>query len=308
MTSPYRWSLLLAMISGLVVCGGAAATDEFRFNWPVPSKVAVDASMQKKGNALIASYTVHLQQREDAGLALRFEDFTLHSVNGVDANAPEIAARLAPLRALTQLQPTLQISAEGTYEGTAGLQALTESVMQNMPPEMDAVTRQRMAAYFHSPMMQATLQKKSGETWNVWVGAWNGIDLAAGRKIEGEVPTKVVGKTLNQAFTIEHLGPARGYACCVKLRMTTATRGPEILQLMLGMMQDLLPRLAAETGESFDPAMFTSAETVTVAEVITEAATLIPHYASMDTEITLEAGDGEHRLRADSSEYWFSWE
>ena len=265
MTSPCRGSLLLATILGLVLCGRAAATDELRFNWPVPSKVAVEASMEKKGNALIASYTLRLRQREDTGLALRFEDFTLHSVNGMDTSAPEIAARLAPLRALTQLQPTLQISAKGMYEGTAELQALIDSVMQNMPPEMDAATH-------------------------------------------GEVPIMIMGKTLNQTFTIEHLGAARGYACCVKLRMTTATRGPEILQLMLEMMQDLLPRLAAETGEFFDPAMFTSAETVTVAEVITEAATLIPHYASMHTEITLETGDGEHRLRADSSEYWFSWE
>ena len=297
-----------ACLAALIVVGPLAANaDAFRFGWPVPVSAVVKAKMDKKGNESTATYTVRMSQRNSEEITLEFHDFKFLTLNGRDASDPRVVAQLGPLASLTSALPTIRLSNHGDYLGTTGLETMMSRLLAAMPEEMDESTRTGLLDYFQSPKVQALMQQKSGEMWNVWVGAWNGLDLEPGQTLKGTVPVRVMGKELSQQLLIEHLGAAESYPDCVRVRMTTIVEGPDVLQLMTGMLQDMEKSMALE-GQPFDPAQFVSARSMSVTEVITQARNLLPRYASSDTEVLIQSADEKTHTRSDKKAFWFQWQ
>ena len=294
------------LVALIVVVPLASSAEVFRFGWPVPVSAVVKAKMHKKGNESTATYTVRMSQRNSEEITLEFRDFKFLTLNGRDASDPRIIAQLGPLASLTSALPTMRLSNHGEYLGTIGLETMMHRLLAAMPEEMDESNRTGLLDYFQSPKVQALMQQKSGEMWNVWVGAWNGLDLEPGQTLKGTVPVKVMDKELSQQFLIEHLGAAESYPDCVRLRLTTIVEGPDVLQLMTGMLQDMAKSMAV-TGEPFDPAEFVSARSMSVTEVITQARSLIPRYASSDTEVLIQSAGEKTHTRSDKKTFWFDW-
>ncbi|MGR8921538.1 MAG: hypothetical protein ACU85V_18135, partial [Gammaproteobacteria bacterium] len=282
------------------VAGANADPDRFRFAWPVPASVTVEARVEKRDNTSTARYRVDLSPAADGELALDFRNFEFVTLNGVDAREPQVAAQLGPVATLTALLPTMRISAAGEYLGTVGIADMLERVLAAVPNDMDAATRERLDEYFRSPQVQAMMQQKSGEVWTVWVGAWNGVELAAGESLTGTVPVAVMSHDLVQNVLVEHLGPAAG-ACanCVRLRMTTVMEGPEVMQLVAGMVREL-------AGDD-QAGAFVSARSMNVTEVVTDPADLRPRFASSSAEVTLTDSSDQAYRQTDRREYRFDW-
>ncbi len=294
------------LIVVILVYPFAVSADAFRFGWPVPVSAVVKAKMHKKGNESTATYSVRMSQRNAEEIALEFHDFKFLTLNGRDATDPRVVAQLGPLASLTSTLPTMRLSNKGAYLGTIGLESMMHRLLAALPDEMDEASRTGLLNYFQSPKVQALMQQKSGEMWNVWVGAWNGLELEPGQTLKGSVPVTVMNEKLSQQILIEHLGAAESYPCCVRLRMTTVVEGPEVLQLLTGMLQDVAESMT-DQGEPIDPAEFVSARSMSVTEVITQTRSLIPRYASSDTEVSIRAAGDKTHTRSDKKAFWFSW-
>ncbi len=299
--------LAAALVSFVAFASGNLSAETFRFDWPAPVSVVVRADMVKKGNASSARYVVDLSARSEGEYALAFRDFEFLTLNGEDARDPKILAQLGPLAALTANLPTMRLSSRGDYLGTLGLEEMLTRMLAALPDGLDAGQRQRLDDYFRSPQVQGMMQQRSGEVWNTWVGAWNGIELNPGQNLSGTVPITIMNRDLTQNVLVEHLGPAApSDDCprCVRLRMTTTVEGPEVLQLVSGMLRQLGGR-SDDGGRA--ATQFVSARSMSVTEILTEANTLKPRYAVSNTEVMLRDVEDQSQSQHERKEYWFEW-
>jgi hypothetical protein len=294
------WIAGLFVIAGVLPRAHAAA---LHFDWPLPSALSVTAKIDKRGNSSTAHYLVELRAEDGDHLTLSFRDFEFLSLNGVDARGPEVRAKLGPLAGLTATLPSMRISPGGDYLGTLGLEQMAERMLALLPQGDEPQVRERLESYFRSPQVQHMMQQKSGDVWNTWVGAWNGLELEAGQTLTRTVPVTVMARQLEQSVLFEHLGAANETcADCVRLRLTTVIEGPEVVALVSGIVRELGGAQGAEMRDAF-----VSARSLNVAEVVTEAHGLRPHHAVSRTEVTLRGADGKERSRKESKEYWFQW-
>lgn len=297
-----RYGLLLI---GLALAPRFADAEVFGFKWPSPATASVKAAIAKEGNASTVRYGIELEARADGEYVLTFRNFEFLTLNGVDARDPKVVARLGPLAALTASLPATRVSARGEFLGTLGLMQMMDRILETLPEGMDSATRDRLDQYFRSTQVQSMMQQKSGETWNGWVGAWNGLDLNAGQILRAKVPISVMNRELEQQLVVEHLGSEAqtpGCATCVRLRMTTTVEGPEVLALVSGIIRELAA--TAEPGAA-DP--FVSARSTSTTEVVTDPATLMLRYAISNSEVALTNANDETHSRHERKEYWFEW-
>jgi len=294
-TVPMRCTSVLAF---LLLLPPAVLAEAFHFDWPVPAAVGVRATVDKDGSVSTAHYRIALSRAGDGELALTFDDFELVEVDGRDAAA--IATELAPLTALTATLPALRLSAEGVFLGTSDPAAAVAQTLRLLPEDMPQATRERLAESLRSPAMLQLMQQKSGELWNAWVGAWNGLEIASGKSLHGQMPVKVLGRELTRHVRIEHLGEAVGFPGSMRLRMTTVVEGPEVLALVGG----LVGQVAGKDGL---PQAFDSARSHNVTEIVTRPADLVPRYVETVSEVVLRDGEGRAHTRRDSKEFWFEW-
>lgn len=296
--------LVPRIILGAWLAGAVASSyaESFRFAWPVPGEVQVTAHAEKRGNESTVTYAVRLSAQEDGELRARFDGFRFLSLNGVDATDPALAARLGPMAEITNTLPTMRLAASGDYLGTVGLDAVLERLLAAMEGQVDEATRARLRSQFSTPQMRALMQQKSGEIWNVWVGAWNGLDISPGEQVQASVPIDVLGRPLEQKMVVEHLGPAPRHACCAHLRLTTLVEGPDVVRLVAGLIDGLAP-----PGQPVDPDAFAFARSSSVVEIVTEPDTLRPRWASVLREVLIKAVDGERHERVDRQSFTFEW-
>lgn len=300
-------TLLLAALL-LPLHATRVSAENFTFDWPLPASVAVTATITKKGNTSTGRYTVDFRSHDSAEYVVSFRDFEFTSLNGMDATDPAVQARLGPVAGLTSSLPSMRLSKTGHYLGTTGLEQMMARTLELMPEAPGAEARERMQQYFESPQVRAMLQQKAGETWNIWVGAWNGLDLTSGQELSGAVPVRVMNRELTQNILVQHLGPVRGAEAehcpqCVRLRMTTVVEGPEVLNLVSGMMREL-----GGSGGSRESAKFVSARSMNVTEVVTDPARLMPRFAVANTEVMLQAANDETVSQHERKEYHFAWD
>ncbi|MEX2482812.1 MAG: hypothetical protein WD928_18300 [Gammaproteobacteria bacterium] len=286
--------LTLGWLALLPVTGAA---ESFRFAWPVPVTVGVVSEVEKDGVASTARYVIELTAAEEGELALDFREFELLTLDGRDASEPAIAAQFAPLAAVTAALPTMRLTPDGDYVGTRSLNVMLQRILALLPPDMPSSERDQLARSLRSPAMQNLIEQKSGEVWNVWVGAWNGLELEPGEELRGKAPIVIMGRELEQNILIEHLGAEAAYPGSARLRMTTLIEGPEVLAL-LGKLQH---EIDGEAGE------FRSATSRNVTEVVTRAQGLMPYSAQSDTEVIVRDAKGRAHRRRDFKAFRFEW-
>lgn len=295
MNRPVLATLVLLLLGAKLEHAGA---EEFRFAWPVPAVATVVSEAEKDGVASTARYVIRLAAADDSELALDFTDFELLTLNGEDAHEPRIAAQLAPLAAVTAALPTIRLTPDGEYRGTRSLNLMLQRILALLPEDMDPAQRDQLARGLRSPAMQTLMQQKSGEVWNLWVGAWNGLVLEAGEELSGTTPITVMGRDIEQRIVIEHLGVDADYPGSARLRMTTVLEGPEVLAL--------LGRIEQETaGRAGD---YCGASSRNVTEVTTRAPDLLPYRVQSDTAVVVRDASGRAHRQRERKVYRFKWQ
>lgn len=281
---------------GLLLSLGLYAADamaeSFRFGWPLPATVAVHAEVDEEGLASTARYVLAAGAATDDEITLEFRDFELLTVNGVSARDPARSREFAPVAALTAALPALRIGRDGSYRGIHGLNLMLERVLALLPSDLDPARRDQFARGLRAPATQARIGQQMGELWNTWVGAWNGLELNAGEVLQGKAPISILGETLEQQLTFEHLGPVAGYPAAVRLRMTTLIEGPAVLAL--------LDRLD-------DARTYRAASSRNVTEIVTRADGLTPYHAHLETEVVVRDAAGRAERRQVRKTYRFEW-
>jgi hypothetical protein len=286
------------LLAAFLFFAPVVTAEVFRFDWPVPASVGVRATVEKGGVESTARYRVALAPGDAGELALSFGGFELLEVDGRDAR--ELADELAPLTALTGTLPSLRLSGAGDYLGTSDPGAAIEQTLRLLPEGIPMATRERLAATLRAAEMRALMAQRSGELWNIWVGAWNGLDIAPGSSLRGTQPVTVLGRELTRHVVIEHLGEAPGYPGSVRLRMTTLVEGPEVLALVGGLVDQL-------AGQEDMPSAFESARSHNVTELITRPGDLVPRHIESIAEVVLRDGAGRAHTQRDRKEFWFEW-
>ena len=286
-----------------VALGANAYGKKLYFDWPVPTTLLVTAKINNFGESSTARYRVDLVFVDEQELEVRFSNFRFVSLDGVSADGEKYAPTVDALESVTSRLPTIRISQSGEYLGTLGLEEMRKNLIELLPQRSREEGVGAVDEYLNSSRLEEAMYRQSGETWNLWVGAWNGLDLLEGERVSGILPVRILGRKIEQNLRIEHLG-ATPERCdsCVHLKMTTVVEGPEVVQLAEGLI------FGGESGGSREAEKFTTARSITVTELFAEEETLLPKYATTVTEVILRQEDAKPYSRKSSKQYWFAWE
>ena len=279
----------------------------FRFNWTVPLSAVVKTKIETGGENSTATYVVVLSEINEDEFSLEFRDFKFLTLNGKDVGHPRVASQVDPLIPLLANLPTIRLSTDGEYLGTIGLETMFQRLLSLIPDEIDDRERHALVEYAESAKVRALMQQRSGEIWNLWVGAWHGLDLDPGRNLMGSIPVKILDQEIAQQILIEHVGAAQYHSCCVRIRRTTIVEGSDALRLFRR-TNPIAQGGSAEKAGAGDPTEFVSARSINVTEVITEPYNLIPRHVSSETNVSLRSVDGRDHVSTEKKTYWFDWQ
>lgn len=283
------------------------AAEAFRFNWTVPLSAMVKAKIETGAEDSTATYVVALSELNENEFALEFRDFRFLTLNGKSAEHPRVASQVGPLVPLMANLPTIRLSKDGEYLGVMGLDTMIRRLLLSVPDQIDDKDHQALVRHVGSTKMRTLMQQRSGEIWNLWVGAWAGLDLEAGRNLTGSIPVKILDREISQHILFEHAGVAESDPCCVRIRRTTIIEGSDALRLFVRANR-IVGGGNVEKTDPADQIEFVSARSINVTEIVTEPSSLVPRFVSSETNVTLRAANGKDRVSKEKKEYWFDWQ
>ena len=293
-------SLVALAFCSALLSSAAAFAETFSFAWPLPSHGQLVTGATKKGLDSQATYRFALEGGDTDGLKLSFSDFRFVELNGKKLAGNDAASQLGPLAALMSELPQMHISRQGAYLGIEGLDTMREKLLASLPSDGNEDVEARLTHMLNSPETQDLLRARSGDMWNLWVGAWNGITLSEGERITGSEPVELMGQQLEQTIVVEHLGEDRDYPGRARLRMTSVLEGPEVAKL--------IGRMARQLTDQSAPAQWASASSINVSEIVTNPDTLRPDYASNKKVVVLRDAEGQEHRQSETREFAFKWD
>lgn len=297
---------LLSLLSVLATgAHGAPVTDippaPRSFEWPVPAAVTVTQETLKKGRRGTARYVVRATSGPGAEqITVNFTDMEVTALEGYDLNDPAVRQRFAPVISVMTAMPSFIVSREGELIQVLGVAAMIDKMIEA------GVMTAEVAQVMKSPAMQNAVEAKVGDYWNLWVGAWIGVELNKGDDVAFVAQVPVGAVTVPQSTRIEHLGEPNDYPGHVHLRMTSTLEGPEFQTAMKGFIEQMLANMP-EAKNPPDSLPEMNLRRTSVIEVYTDSRTLRPAYAMSDMRLTAEAAGQTPKNRHDRQEFHFSW-
>ncbi len=282
-----------------------AAAPTLRFAWPTPSRVTVTERVLKKGKRVAMRYDAVLSARQGGGYELKLDKFQFIELEGRDVSKGPLSPEIKAATALASAIPTLVISSDGQVEDIVGFEEAMQRALELVPEEKGM--REQMRKVFAQPTMAQVMKQKAGEFWNAWVGAWVGLDLAAGQQRSGTVPMQMPSGSVDSVMTVRNHGPAADRKGAVRLELETVFEGEPFRKAMVGLMAQMV-QSAGPQGKAppdFD-AMLKSARRVSNVEVVTDGATLRP-YSVRTAHVTKLQVEDQEREEREEHEYDFAW-
>jgi hypothetical protein len=282
-----------------------ATAPALRFAWPAPSRVTVTERVLKKGKRVVMRYDAVLSARQGGGYELRLDKFQFVEVEGRDVSKGPLPPELKAAAAMASAIPMLVLSDEGQVQDIVGFEEVMERAVAAVPEEKGM--RDQMRKVLAQPAMAQAMKQKAGEFWNAWVGAWVGLDLAAGQERSATVPVQLASGSVDSVMTMRHRGPDAARKGAVRLELETVYEGEPFRKAMVGMLTQLL-QSAGPQGKAppdFD-AMLKSARRVSTVEVVTDGATLRP-YSVRTAHVTKLQVEDQVREELEEHEYGFAW-
>lgn len=306
-TTSWLWVLALALQGSAWGQEGAEAESQAEpaFGWQVPCTATVTQEGAKRGNQVTMRYQIRLVEDGDA-LRLTTDRLELIAVNGVDMTAPELEQAAAAQAAQLQTAfPVLRISKQGELLGVEDWEAHVDRCLETLravgkaDDEGLAATRRIML----DPRYRAQLELKSGEHWQVWVTAWQGVDVPAGESEEWVTEIPIGEAVVEAPVTVTHEGT--GADGRVRMRMETLLQGDAAKDAMRRMLLDM-----SRDGPNPMPADLQIKDFLrkTTLTVTAEPETLRPVEASTTALNRVEVGDEGAQERQEWTRYRFEWE
>jgi hypothetical protein len=292
-----------AAVLALPLLAATPAEKPLRFAWPIPSHARVTETVEKKGRTAVLRYDASLVPAANDKLELRLSHVEL--VKSPSADVGGVQNVMDGL--LEALQPTLVISRAGALEDVIGSEQAVAAVLGMARSHIsDAEMLKGIESVLRSPEVAAAIKRKTGEYWELWVGAWAGAELKAGDDFTADVPLPLPdGTTVKQRTRVRHLGPdpeARGY---VRLLLDGTLEGPEFTAAMRRVVGQLIPKGLPKDVPPAD--VFQSIRRELRLAAVTEAATLRPREAHSVTTTTVTLKTGETQTQVERRHYQFEW-
>lgn len=285
------------------------ATQEFKFAWPVPSRVTVTETTLKKGKTAKMRYDIVLAKSGE-NLELRFENFQFLNLNGIDLTNAENRKQMGPV--LTQITamggaiPSLSINSHGDVEDVIGVEKTMEQVIK-MYPQSDPKQAASLSAAMRSPAVLASVKEKSKDFWRVWVETWLDFNLSPGQIRTVDTEIAAAGGTIKLPLKLHHEGLSAEAVNCVKLSARSVLEGENAKKALGDLMQALVAQIPTKPGvKPFSPSMIKSVKRTQDYIVVTNPQTLQPNSAKWETVTSLTVDD-KSATQIEKHDYAFDW-
>lgn len=284
---------------------------DFKFAWPLPSKVVVTETALKKGKTAKMRYNIILEKsKTDDDLVLRFENYEFLNLNGIDLTVPENRQRLGPAlkqaTALASLIPSLRIDKDGHAVDFVGMEQIVDHVV-NLLPADNPQLRESMRTALKSPEMMQQVKEKTKDFWRIWVETWSNCQVGPGREQTLQVEIPVLGSSVVTPLRISNEGPAPDVPGSVKLTAQSVFEGSGAKKALGAMMSKLTAELPVQPGtKPMSPAMIKDFKRTQKFAVVTNPATLQPRQAMSEiiTDLTI---DDQKKTQIEKHDYQFDW-
>lgn len=209
----HRMVFPIAAVWACALCvSSASAQQELKFaNWKIPATAKVVQLGEIRDNTIEMQFEIKLDRAGDQEYRLSFSKLESLSFNGEPAEDlfPSLAEKKQADANLQMGMPAMRISNSGRYLGVADWDGYVDNavkMLRNMrrngePPDLEKVREQ-----FKTKKYREMLEIKMGETWQAWVGGWQGLSARSGETRVGVTPLPFGNGTVQANFTLKNLG------------------------------------------------------------------------------------------------------
>lgn len=278
----------------------AVGAEPWHFDWGGSCRVPVTERIEREGRGATSTFVLELRPA-GGGFELRFDDFRMRAIEGLDPADPRSQEVLEKSgRRAAALMPVLAVDARGHYAGITHFDELVDGVvaMQAADPESARRTREALA----SPRMRVQLEQKTGDYWNSWVGSWLELGLAPGQARQGTSQLSVPGGSLPLETKLEHRGPPPHAPNRAQLFLSSQTTDADMKDMLAAVVAELGPEHAARMQD-----LGLRYERHAEVEADVEPEGLRPHHVRVQTT-TRVSGGGETLERRDVRDDTFQWD
>ncbi|MDX6751733.1 hypothetical protein SH611_18150 [Geminicoccaceae bacterium 1502E] len=310
-----------ALSRGEATASGAPA---LRFAWPVPTEATVLEENVRPGIVSRSRYRFTAEPSSDQkSVLLHTSESSLEVVEAQPDKALEVRAVEAFLAAMNESPKPMQVSSEGAFaDWKPDMERLFEVTERYLP---DSPESQVFLAMLRPGGSLETQMKTAAKSWwNGAVGGWVGLDLVPGEERTLDYRSQTNGRSIPQQVTVRHVGSSTLCDGCIRLQMVIVTEGAEATAAVAeasrrmaesalqeavksGMTQGASGLSGTQRREAVEAmSRVDEVSKVVTVDLVTEAATLLPHRVVMETTTTVSAQGKRHAMTTKNS-YHYSW-
>lgn len=207
------------------------------FNWGAPCRVPAQQDVEQDGARARFAFDVTLE-RTDGRLVARLENSRLVAA---PIGGPHSEALQRATTALGGAVPPIAVTDTGESDGALEIDKAIDSALTLVAKNVnDPQATATLAATLRTPQFKAAFAQKAGETWDVWIGAWTGMELVPGSSdtVEIDLPS-VFGTFEGVPVTTAHHGTVRGAPNLILVSMEQTLEGPQLAKMIGGFAQSI---------------------------------------------------------------------
>jgi hypothetical protein len=258
------------------------------FDWGAPCRVPAVQDVEKDGMTVQLAFDVVLERDGERFVAR-------HDNMRVAEDGPHREEMQRLLSALDRTVPPIAVAANGESEGAIDIDNAIDAALKlvnTRDPRTLAATRNM----FKNPQWKAAFVQKAGETWDVWVGTWTGVEIEANSELREtiDLPT-AIGELKDVTVVMRHHGQVRGAPNLVLLSAEQIIDDPQLAALIGGAIQGFVP--TGNLKMEFKKARKLDRNTVAIDPVLGR-----PHRARHEMEIQIN--ERKQRVVRDTAFDW----
>ena len=290
------------MLSAAYLFSNSVVANTFNFSWDIPSQARVKCSVQDRGVTTHGEWTLIAESSGSADqYVIRLIDYVVLDIEGVSPDQVQQIKNNPIMKAAQGLIPSFIVDSAGSVLETGSLLPLVDELVGAIN---DPSVAQQVGNYLRSPTIQQALTARVANYWEIWVGAYVGLDINAGEKIEFSTPVVLGEIEFPAKITIEHLGTERNTRY-VRLRVTSIYEGPEFESYMKEIILNMTGQFPLPADQQ--DLTIELARKKTTINAVTEPNTLYPSKIFMTEEDTIKVQGETQQTRTKTNNCFFSW-
>jgi hypothetical protein len=260
------------------------------FDWGAPCRVPAVQDVEKDGANVRIAFDVVFERDGERFVA---------KLDNMHVAEPQGTARAADVQrvvsALEGAVPPIAVAASGESEGAIDIDKAIDAALKLVDTK-DARAMAMMRNMMANPQWKAAFAQKAGETWDVWVGTWTGVEIEANseRRETFDLPT-AIGELKGVEVVMKHHGAVRGAPNLVLLSAEQVIDDPQLAALLGGVVQGMVP--TGNVKVNFKKARKLDRNTVALDPVLGR-----PHRARHEMEVQIN--DRHQRTVRDTAFDW----